>query len=57
MLEDKVSRLQESLNYFEKLWKEFIEFLQSKFFSSDKYDEIIDELHEEKVIDDNDLER
>ena len=56
MLEDKISKLQETLDYFKELWQKFIEFLQDKFFSSNKYDDIIDELYEEKIIDDNDLD-
>ena len=56
MLEDKVDKLQEALDYFKELWNKFIKFLQDKFFSSNKYDDIIDELHEEKIIDDNDLD-
>lgn len=56
MLEDKVSKLQEALDYFKELWKKFIKFLQDKFFSSNKYDDLIDELHEEEIIDDDDLE-
>ena len=56
MLEDKVSKLQETLNYFKELWKKFIEFLQDKFFSSNRYDDLIDELHDEEIIDDDDLE-
>ena len=55
MLEDKVDKLQETLNYFKELWKKFIKFLQDKFFSSNKYDDLIDELHEEEIIDDDDL--
>ena len=54
--EDKVSKLQEALDYFKELWKKFIEFLQDKFFSSNKYDDLIDELHEEEIIDDNYLD-
>lgn len=56
MLEDKVSKPQETLDYFKGLWQKFIQFLQDKFFSSNKYDDIIDELHEEEIIDDNDLD-
>ena len=56
MLEDKVSKLQEALDYFKDLWQKFIKFLQDKFFSSNKYDDLIDELHEEEIIDDVDLE-
>lgn len=56
MLEDKVSKLQEALDYFKELWKSFIKFLQDKFFSSNKYDDLIDELHEEEIIDDDNLE-
>ena len=52
-IKDKVSKLQEALDYFKELWKKFIKFLQDKFFSSNKYDDLIDELHEEEIIDDN----
>ena len=55
MLEDKVDKLQATLNYFKELWNKFIKFLQDKFFSSNKYDDLIDELHEEEIIDDDDL--
>lgn len=41
----------------DQILQKFIKFLQDKFFSSNKYDELIDELHEEEIIDDNDLER
>lgn len=34
------------LEYFKKLWKKFIEFLQNKFFSTDKYDNIIQDLYD-----------
>ena len=54
-LEDEVSGLNQTLNYFKELWNKFIEFLQNKFFSSNKYDDIINELHNEEIIDDEDL--
>lgn len=54
-LEDKVSGLQETLDYFKELWEKFIRFLQDKFFSSNRYDDIINELYEGEIIDDNDL--
>ena len=38
------------------LWNKFIKFLQDKFFSSNKYDDLIDKFHEEVIIDDDDLE-
>lgn len=57
MLEDKVDKLQEVLDYFKEFRKKFIELLQDKFFSSNKYNDLIDELHEEEIIDDDDLER
>ena len=56
MLEDKVSKLEKNLDYFKELWQKFIQFLQDKFFSNDKYDDFIQELHEEEIIDDNDLD-
>ena len=55
-LEDKVSRLEEMLEYFKKLWKKFIEFLQNKFFSTDKYDDVINDLYCEDILDNNDID-
>ena len=55
-LEDKVSKLEETLNYFKELWNKFIKFLQDKFFSSNKYDNIINDLYEEEILDDNELD-
>lgn len=55
-LEDKVSKLEETLNYFKELWSKFIKFLQDKFFFSNKYDDFIDELYDEDIIDDNELD-
>jgi len=55
-LEDKVSKLEKTLNYFKKLWQKFIKFLQDKFFSSNKYDEVINDLYDEDIIDENDID-
>ncbi len=55
-LEDKVSTLQEALDYFKELWQKFIQFLQDKFFSSNKYDDFINDLYNEDILDDNDIE-
>ena len=54
-LEYKVSKLEETLNYFKELWQKFIKFLQDKFFSSNKYDDFINDLYDEEIIDDNEL--
>ena len=56
-LEEKVFNLEQALNYFRELWNKFIKFLKDKFFSSNEYDEFIEELHEEEIIDDNDLNK
>ena len=53
-LEDEVSRLEQTLNYFTELWNKFIEFLQNKFFSSNKYDDLIDELYKNDILDKKD---
>ena len=50
---DKVPKLQKTLDYFKELWKKFIKFLQDNYFSSNKYDDLIDELYEEEIIDDD----
>ena len=55
-LEDKVSKLQETLNYFKELWNKFIKFLQDKFFSSNKYDDFINKLYDEEILDDSELD-
>jgi hypothetical protein len=48
--------LKETLDFFKNLWKKFIEFLKDKFFSSDKYDDIISELYNEDILDNDDLD-
>ncbi len=55
-LENKVSKLEETLNYFKELWDKFIKFLQDKFFSSNKYDDLINDLYDEEILDDNELD-
>ena len=51
-----VLKLEETLNYFKELWNKFIKFLQDKFFSSNKYDDFINDLYEEEIIYDNDID-
>ena len=55
-LEDKVSKLHETLDFFKELWQKFIRFLQDKFFSSNKYDDLINDLYNEDIIDDNEMD-
>lgn len=33
------------VDYSKELWKKFIEFLKDKFFSSNKYDDFINDLY------------
>ena len=44
------------LEYFKNLWKRFIEFLQNKFFSTDKYGNIIQDLYNEDILDNDDID-
>jgi len=44
------------LEYFKNLWKRFIKFLQNKFFSTDKYDNIIQDLYNEDMLDNDDID-
>ena len=55
-LEVKVSKLEEMLEYFKNLWKRFIEFSQNKFFSTDKYGNIIQDLYNEDILDNDDID-
>ena len=54
-LEDEVSRLEQTLNYFKELWNKFIKLLQDKLFSSNKYDDLINELYKNDILDKNDM--
>lgn len=36
--------------------EKFIEFLQNKFFSNDKYDGFINDLYDENILDENDID-
>ena len=49
-LEDKITALGSALDYFKKLWEKFIKFLQDKFFSTNKYYDIINELYNEEIL-------
>lgn len=55
-LEDKVSELQKIVDYFKELWKKFIEFLQDQFFSTNKYDDFINDLYDENILDDTEID-
>lgn len=55
-LEDKVSELQNIVDYFKDLWKKFIEFLKDKLFSTNKYDDFINDLYDEDILGDNDVD-
>ena len=55
-LEDKITVLESALNYFKKLWEKFIKFLQDKFYSTNKYDVVINELYNEEILNDNDVD-
>lgn len=55
-LEGKVSKLEEALSYFKELWRKFIEFLQDKFFSSNKYDDFERQMCYNKFIGGNFLQ-
>ena len=54
-LEDKITVLESALDYLKKLWEKFIKFLQDKFFSTNKYDDVINELYNEEILNDNDV--
>ena len=55
-LEDKVSELEKIVDYLKTLCKKFIEFLQNKLFSNDKYNVVINDLYDENILDENDIE-
>ncbi len=37
------------------MWQKFIQFLQDKFFSTNKYDDFINDLYNENILKDNDI--
>lgn len=55
-LEEQVSKLEEIVDYFKDLWEKFIKFLNDKFFDSNDYDEIINELQDEDILNQKDID-
>lgn len=55
-LEDKVSKLEEMIDYFKELWNKFLKFLQDKFFFSNKYDRFTDDLYDEDILDESEMD-
>lgn len=51
-----IYKLEETLNYFKELWNKFIKFLQDKFFSSNKYDDFINNSYEEEILADEEID-
>ena len=49
-LEEKVSELEKIVDYFKELWNKFILFLKDKFFSTNKYDDFINDLYDEDIL-------
>ena len=56
-LEDKVKKLEELVNFFKNLWNKLLKFFKDKFFNSNKYDDLIDDLYEEDIFDESDIEK
>ena len=56
-LEDKVDKLEELVNFFKNLWNKLLKFFKDKFFNSNKYDDLIDDLYEENIFDESDIEK
>lgn len=54
-LEDKVDKLEELVNYFKNLWNKLMAFLHEKFFSSNQYDDLIDEMQDEEILSPEDV--
>lgn len=51
-----MAKLKNIVDYFKNLWRKFIEFLQNKFLSTDKYDDIIKDLYNEDILDNDDID-
>lgn len=56
-LEEKVDKLEELVNFFKKLWNKLLKFFKDKFFSSNEYDNLIENLYDEDIFDESDIEK
>lgn len=59
-LEQEISRLEKIIQMWQQLWRRIREFFQDKFFSSKNedriYEQVIDEMLEEEILDNEDIE-
>lgn len=56
-LEDKVDKLEELVNFFKNLWNKLLKFFKDKFFSSNEYDDLIEDLYDEEIFTESDIEK
>lgn len=54
-LEEQVSTLEDLVNRFKNLWEKFVEFLKDKFFDSNDYDKVINELKDKEILNKEDI--
>lgn len=59
-LEQDISRLEKIIQMWQQLWQRIRDFFQNKFFSSKKedkiYEQVIDEMLEEEILDNEDID-
>lgn len=46
--------LQNIVDYFKELWKKLLEFFKDKSFCTNKYDDVINDLHDEEILNEGD---
>ena len=57
IIKEKVDKFEELVNFFKNLWNELLKFFKDKFFSSNEYDDLIEDLYNEDIFDDTDIEK
>ena len=56
-LEEKLDKLEKLVNFFKNLWNKLLKFFKDKFFSSNEYDDLIEDLYDENIFDESYIEK
>ena len=57
IIKEKVDKFEELVNFFKNLWNELLKFFKDKFFYSNEYDDLIEDLYNEDIFDNTDIEK
>ena len=56
-LKDEVSRLKQVVEYFKELWDKVLQYFKDKFYSSNMYDNMINEMEDKNIFTEKDIDK